>query len=79
MHENPGDPDCLLRSKDQLTRMREQMPLSETETAIVDRAVAALEILLAQVQTDDSYGHAFAHHKQTPHTKGFTTYDSWNQ
>ena len=79
MHKNAGDPDCLLRSKDQLTRMREQMPLSEAEMATVDRAIAPLDMLLAQVQSDDSRGRIFAHYKQTPHTKGITTYGSWKQ
>jgi hypothetical protein len=62
MDKNPCQPSCLLKGKISLLRMREETWLTDRQIAIVDRAIAAFDKLLDEIQSDDRSGRVFTHH-----------------
>ena len=53
----------LLGSRSSLLRMRQELWLTRSQVATVDRGIAALDKLAAEVDFDDSSGEIFAHHQ----------------
>jgi hypothetical protein len=48
MSEHSTETNCLLNGKKNLTRMRDEISLSDSDMAIVERGIAALNRLLAK-------------------------------